>query len=398
MSTNYQQTYSNNKQAFIPQNPGYQCAQVPSMVPMGSPMFQPFQMTGPVPHQMYLPPVNQMNSGFQAMSLGPQPSLTGSSGPLLPLMSACSSMDSLRSVPMDSLQSVPMDSLRSAPMDSLRSVPSMGHDLNMTASMSDALTLPFVQVGSMEAYPNMQRTPSPGMGMVPSYSPQQSYTMMAPMISLMPIHQQSLPPQLSSNGVTVTGWGSCSPNRIPTDPVLPEPVADPNMLGYRVPRANSVGRSRSPPSRSNSRSMSDYSVCSDREREYSVETPAEPSKRELVNNAFAKLQAMFGLNFDQNGNRGENILRLKVKTRTALEQIVPFIEFCQRENLIVSVSCPISTKKGRQQVRGFLAYLQMKNAQDADRVEELIKQYNDCNGSPFKTWHRNPPSTWKTQA
>lgn len=370
MSTNYQQTYSNNKQAFIPQNPGYQCAQVPSMVPMGSPMFQPFQMSGPV----YLPPVNQMNSGFQAMSLGPQPSLAGSSGPSLPLMSACSSMDSLRSVP------------------------SMGLDLSMTASMSGAFSLPFVQVGSVEAYPNMQRTPSPGMGMIPSYSPQQSYTMMAPMISLMPITHQSLPPTLSSNGVTVTGWDSRSPNRIPTDPVLPEPVADPNMLGY--PRANSVGRSRSPPSRSNSRarSMSDYSVCSDREREYFAETPAEPSKRELVNNAFAKLQAMFGLNFDQNGNRGENILRLKVKTRTALEQIVPFIEFCQRENLIVSVSCPISTKKGRQQVRGFLAYLQMNNAQDADRVEELIEQYNNCNGSPFKTWHRNPPSTWKTQA
>merc|ERR1712198_319898 len=96
------------------------------------------------------------------------------------------------------------------------------------------------------------------------------------------------------------------------------------------------------------RSLSDCSDGSDTERDYER---AEPSKRDLVNRAFAKLEAMFGKNFDKNGNRGENILRLKVKTRTALEKIVPFIEFCQRENLIVSVSCPISTKKGRQQVR-----------------------------------------------
>jgi len=64
----------------------------------------------------------------------------------------------------------------------------------------------------------------------------------------------------------------------------------------------------------------------------------------------------------------------------------------------MSVSCPISTKKGRQQVRGFLAYLQMKDASDANRVEELIQQYNASNGSPFNTWHRNPPSTWKNRA
>jgi len=194
--------------------------------------------------------------------------------------------------------------------------------------------------------------------------------------------------------VTVTNWhDSISPI---ADASIPEPAADPNLLGFR---GNSVPRSRSP-TRSNSRarSMSDYSNTSEPQFERDFSAPAEPSKRELVNKAFAKLQALFGQNFDQNGNRGENILRLKVKTRTALEQIVPFIEFCQLENLIISVSCPISTKKGRQQVRGFLAYLQTRNARDADRLEELIQEYNANNGSPFNTWHRNPPSTWKNKA
>merc|ERR1712062_862697 len=224
--------------------------------------------------------------------------------------------------------------------------------------------------------------------MMPSYSPQ-PYPLLPPMISLIPTVPQPMPEmQVRTNSVTVTITNP------PVDPVLPEmKMGDPNLLGYR---GNSVPRSRSPTrSVSRGRSLSDCSDGSDTERDYER---AEPSKRDLVNRAFAKLEAMFGKNFDKNGNRGENILRLKVKTRTALEKIVPFIEFCQRENLIVSVSCPISTKKGRQQVRGFLAYLQTKDARDANRVEELIQQYNAMNGSPFNTWHRNPPSTWKNQA
>merc|ERR1719168_107506 len=98
----------------------------------------------------------------------------------------------------------------------------------------------------------------------------------------------------------------------------------------------------------------------------------------------------------QDDNRGENIVRLKVKTRNALEHIVPFIERCQKENLILTVSCPISTKKGRQQVRGFLAYLETRTAEDADRLEDLVREYNTEHKSVFNTWHRNPVSTWKT--
>jgi len=366
MSTDYQ-TYSNNH-TFFPQNTGYTCAQsaMPQMVPMSSPMFSPLPMTGPVP-QVYLPPVAQVNCGFQAMNLASQ-----GAPPLLPMMSSANSMASLESLPSD-LSSMPASSM----------------------------SLPMMRVGSMESYPSMQRSPSPGMGMIPSYSPQ-SYPMLPPMISLIPASSSSLPsfqvpsPPLAGNSVTITNWHDpCMSNGPAVDTRLPEPAADPNLLGFR---GKSVPRSRSPTrSLSRGRSMSDYSIGSETHIERDSE-PAEPSKRDLVNKAFAQLQVMFGQNFDQNGNRGENILRLKVKTRTALEQIVPFIEFCQLENLIISVSCPISTKKGRQQVRGFLAYLQTRNARDADRLEELIQEYNANNGSPFNTWHRNPPSTWKNKA
>jgi len=210
-----------------------------------------------------------------------------------------------------------------------------------------------------------------------------------------PLPGLQVPTPPLANSVTVTNFDTASMST--GSPVnVTEPILDTNHLGFR---GNSVPRSRSPTrSMSRARSCSDYSVNSEPQFERTSSDTSEPSKRELVNKAFAKLQAMFGPNFDQNGNRGENILRLKVKTRTALEQIVPFVEFCQRENLIVSVSCPISTKKGRQQVRGFLAYLQTRNEGDADRVEELIQQYNASNNSPFNTWHRNPPSTWKNQA
>jgi len=367
MSTTYQ-TYSSNTQNYYPQNNGYPCAQgMPQMVPMGSPMFQPMPMTAPLP-PIYL----QMNCGFQTMNLA-QGTIQAAPHLLPSMLSSPASFHAMESVPSDFTKHA-----------------SAGYEQH-TQSM--------VKVTSMDSYPSMQRSPSPGMGMIPSYSPQ-PYPMLPPMISLIPASSSPLPgfqvpsPPLA-NPVTVTSYDNASMTT--GSPVnVTEPITDTNLLGFR---GDSVPRSRSPTrSMSRARSCSDYSVNCEAQFERTSSESSEPSKRELVNKAFAKLQAMFGPNFDQNGNRGENILRLKVKTRTALEQIVPFIEFCQLENLIVSVSCPISTKKGRQQVRGFLAYLQTRNERDADRIEELIQQYNASNNSPFNTWHRNPPSTWKNQS
>lgn len=130
-----------------------------------------------------------------------------------------------------------------------------------------------------------------------------------------------------------------------------------------------------------------------RERPLPMGTEGEKSKKQLVDEALAELSSDFGAAFDTDGLRGQNILRIKVKTRVSLENIVPFIRFCQRENLLCAVSCPISTKKGRQHVRGFLAYLQTRNEADADRVCELFEEYNALNNSPFKAYQRNPKST-----
>lgn len=185
----------------------------------------------------------------------------------------------------------------------------------------------------------------------------------------------------------------------PHDSLMAAPVPQGPDFFMQKPRANRT-RSRSPGSSVSRESDSSESPTAPIPRTEVVAAPlAEPSKRDLVNKAFARLMDMFGEDrFDQEGNRGENIVRLKVKTRNALEHIVPFIERCQQENLISTVSCPISTKKGRQQVRGFLAYLETRTAEDADRLEDLVREYNAENKSVFNTWHRNPVSTWKTES
>jgi hypothetical protein len=92
--------------------------------------------------------------------------------------------------------------------------------------------------------------------------------------------------------------------------------------------------------------------------------------------------------YDEIGNRGENVVRIKVKTRNALENIVPFIDACNARGLLTRVSCPISTKKGRQHIRGFLAYLE---CQDTPSVQRLFEAYNE-KFACFKPLDVNPPS------
>lgn len=406
MSTQYQ-NYSPNNQTYVQQNVGYACAQArpqPQMVPMSSPMFQP------MPVYYTAPSFPQLNCAFQGMTLtsAPVQQQQQATSPYLPLtLSSCGSYEAMASAPQCDFQMTP---------------PIMpGTEYSLPSPNEFCIPPSGMVLGSMESYSSLQRSPSPaGLGhtyspqpnMIPSYSPQPypvGHYSPPQMISLVSAGSSPLsstmgaPPQRMRSASSVTVTESLSSVTPPLKAPLPESLhanitPDPSLLGFRevsVPRSVSPDRNRSV---SRARSVSDYSVDASEitdDREQSTETTSnEPSKRDLVNRAFARLQAMFGDNFDQNGNRGNNILRLKVKTRNALEQIVPLIEFCQQENLIKSISCPISTKKGRQQVRGFLAYLEMKNESDADRVEQLIQDYNAKNASPFNTWHRNPPSTW----
>jgi len=185
---------------------------------------------------------------------------------------------------------------------------------------------------------------------------------------------------------------SPSPQPISRPPGFQQPTKTKTFLDV-VNNRREISRSRSP---------SIGSECSDsgceitRERCASTESVGSDSgssKRDLVYSTLAYFERTFGPKYDNEGTRGENVLRLKVKTVIALEHIVEFISMCVKENLIESISCPVSTKKGRQHVRGYLAYIRGYNSLCTDRIEAIFNQYNESNGFPFKTLHRNPVST-----
>lgn len=192
---------------------------------------------------------------------------------------------------------------------------------------------------------------------------------------------------------------SASPMMVPVSPMpmfVSPPVMNLNSPPSMEPQQNGLLQPFALVSNSRSLSPATSESCDGfyRERTRSLSRDsAEKSKKELVDEALAELSKDFGSNFDTDGLRGQNIVRIKVKTRVALESIVSFIRFCQRENLLERVSCPISTKKGRQHVRGFLAYLQTRNERDSDRVCDLFAQFNATHDSPFKAYQRNPKST-----
>jgi len=126
---------------------------------------------------------------------------------------------------------------------------------------------------------------------------------------------------------------------------------------------------------------------------------AEMTKKDLVNQTLDYLYEVFGYHFDTEGNRGVNVLRVKVKTRGALEHICVLVEKCVSEGLLSHISCPISTKKARQHIRGYLAYMEAVDSKAADRVTEIFEEYNashlveDSNTGkmehPFKGISRN---------
>jgi len=126
---------------------------------------------------------------------------------------------------------------------------------------------------------------------------------------------------------------------------------------------------------------------------------ADMTKKDLVNVTLDWFYAVLGSNnFDCEGRRGKNVLRIKVKTRGALEYICPFIDQCIKEGLLHHVSCPISTKKQRRHIRGYLAYLEAVSGEATNRMIEIFEEINkvllkNCDGileHPFKGISRNP--------
>jgi len=118
----------------------------------------------------------------------------------------------------------------------------------------------------------------------------------------------------------------------------------------------------------------------------------QSSKRELISNAFKWMNENFGSNFDTMGRRGENVMRLKVKTLKALQHIVTFLELCVAKDLIKGISAPLSTKtrsrssRSRNRLfscRGFLAYIEAFSPDKVQEVVRIFNTYQEANWHPF---------------
>jgi len=127
----------------------------------------------------------------------------------------------------------------------------------------------------------------------------------------------------------------------------------------------------------------------------------QPTKRELAEAKLRELGDRYGPKFTRTGMRGENVLRLKAKTKRALQNIVPFIDFLDERVTLEEISCPLSRPTKEHKQRGFLAYLKTKSVAEAKEVHEvLFQQYCGQNldhegKPPFKLIELNPMAKLK---
>merc|ERR1719356_1961187 len=118
------------------------------------------------------------------------------------------------------------------------------------------------------------------------------------------------------------------------------------------------------------------------------------SKKELVENCLNEIDHIFGSRVQTAGMRGPTVMRIKVKTRPALEKICGLLKTLEEQCQITAISCPKSTKKGKQHVRGFLAYLQASTPEETLHVQKVFDAYNLAHTTdsvaPFKSLEINP--------
>jgi len=186
---------------------------------------------------------------------------------------------------------------------------------------------------------------------------------------------------------------------VPTASASPE-----NNFGYLLPEM-----ALTPPLASISRSCSPVSVAPvetveeiNRERlpssnsSSSIDTAASGviSKKELVEDCLMKIDQIFGYRVQTTGMRGPTVMRIKVKTRPALEKIVALLQTLEQNCNITAISCPKSTKKGKQHIRGFLAYIQTGSVSEIPQVQTVFDSFNSTHTTgetaPFKTLEINP--------
>merc|ERR1740123_1322783 len=186
---------------------------------------------------------------------------------------------------------------------------------------------------------------------------------------------------------------------VPTASASPE-----NNFGYLLPEMVLT-----PPVASISRSCSPVSIAPvesveeiNRERlpssnsSSSIDTTASGviSKKELVEDCLMKIDQIFGDRVQTTGMRGPTVMRIKVKTRPALEKIVGLLQCLEQNCNITAISCPKSTKKGKQHIRGFLAYIQTDSVSEIPQIQAAFDSFNVANTTgeilPFKTLEVNP--------
>jgi len=118
------------------------------------------------------------------------------------------------------------------------------------------------------------------------------------------------------------------------------------------------------------------------------------SKKELVENCLREIDEIFGNRVQTAGMRGPTVMRIKVKTRPALEKIVALLRSLEQNCNITAISCPKSTKKGKQHIRGFLAYIQTSTVHEIPQLQAVFDNFNRAHtvgeDSPFKTLEVNP--------
>eukprot|EP00493_Phyllostaurus_siculus_P021159 UN21484 len=217
-------------------------------------------------------------------------------------------------------------------------------------------------------------------------------------------------PSLITTGVPVMGYSMVPmPNGMA---IMGIPQASgslsPEGMGYILPEMNacsppcSISRSCSPNSSLEeipfAHEASNEEVSRDRlpstTSSGSLDSNGMISKKELVENCLNEIDHIFGSRVQTAGMRGPTVMRIKVKTRPALEKIIDLLRALEQNCTITAISCPKSTKKGKQHIRGFLAYLQTSTVAEISRVQQVFDNFNasHMNGcdAPFKSLEVNP--------
>merc|ERR1719491_621880 len=125
---------------------------------------------------------------------------------------------------------------------------------------------------------------------------------------------------------------SCSPASDAVLPEMYEPVRQP---------VQEVSRERLPSEEGSSGSLD------------STSTSGVISKKELVEYCLNEIDSIFGDRVQTTGMRGPTVMRIKVKTRPALESIVELLRALEQNSSIVGISCPKSRKRAKSTFVGF---------------------------------------------